>query len=202
MRSHGTAVSGRLSWRRYALILTPAVALTGLIVVLTGQGALAASFAVSGTPFTLTAKSLDGTGFVSYTSVNKGADGTNHPVTPAGFATAELVNLCQSVVSPSPFGNVTMKLTAGDAGTPVKATNLVADFDQLSGDITFTEYASGVDAAKLSGGPVTGDSGQWGQQAKAIHIDNLKQHNFATTAATFVLSGLKINVAFGTDECK
>ena len=104
------------------------------------------------------------------------------------------------MVSSTPFGDVTMRLTAGK-GAPVKATNMVADFNQLSGDITFTDYVGGVDASKLSGGPATGDKGQWGQQAGAIHIDHLRQNTLSTTAATFVLSGLNIDVSFGKHEC-
>ncbi|HEY6796255.1 MAG TPA: DUF6230 family protein [Kineosporiaceae bacterium] len=193
------AVAGRIAWRRYAMIFAPAIALAAVIVLLSGKGALAASFAISGAPFKLSADTLDGTGFVSYTSVDTGADGKHHAVTPSGFATAKLTNLCQSVVSPTPFGPVTMRLTAGKT-EPVQATNLVADFDQLSGDIQFTGYSNGVDAAEVSG-PATGEKGGWAQQAKAIHIDKLRQHSLATTAATFILTGLNIDVSFGTNEC-
>lgn len=194
------AVSGRVAWRRYALILVPALAIAATAVAMAGQGALAASFAISGTEFKLSADSLDGTGFTSYSSVATSADGKHTAVTPGGFAKAELHNLCQSVVSPSPFGDVTMRLTAGEK-TAVKATNLVADFNQLSGNITFKGYVGGVDASQLSGGPATGDKGQWGQQAKTVHIDQLRQNTLSTTAATFVLSGLNINVSFGKKEC-
>jgi Family of unknown function (DUF6230) len=194
------AVSGRIAWRRYALIFAPALAIAGLTVALAGQGALAASFAISGPAFELSADQLDGTGFVSYSSVDTSADGKHVAVTPAGFKTAQLHNLCQSVVSSTPFGDVTMRLTAGK-DTPVKATNLVADFNQLGGDITFTNFVGGLDASTLSGGPTTGDKGQWGQQAGVIHIDHLRQNTVSTTAATFVLSGLNIDVSFGKHEC-
>jgi hypothetical protein len=195
----GVAVAGRIAWRRYALLFVPALAIAVIMMMLSAQGSLAASFAISGAPFKLSADSLDGTGFVSYTTVDTGADGKHHAVTPGGFTTAELHNLCQSVLSPSPFGPVTMRLTAG-ATTPVKATNMVADFDQLSGDITFGTYAGGVNAASLNGAS-KGGNGEWGQSAKTIHIDHLKQHTYATTAATFILTGLKIDVAFGNHEC-
>jgi hypothetical protein len=172
----------------------------GLLLALTGQGALAASFAVSGTAFKLSADSLDGTGFVSYGTVDTSADGTNVSVNQAGFTTAELNNLCQSVVSDTPFGTMTMRLTAG-ADTPVTASNMVADFDQLGGDITFTNYASGVDASQVSGGPSTGAEGEWSQQAQSIHIDSLRQNTWATTAGTFILKGLNIDVQFGEHAC-
>jgi hypothetical protein len=197
----GSATRGKggIAWRRYAMVAAPAVVLAGLTVALVGQGALAASFAVSGTSFKLSAATLDGTGFASYTSVDTGSDGKNHAVTPAGFSTADLKDLCQSVVSSTPFGPVTMRLTAGKTEA-VKATNLVASFDNLQGDITFGTYVSGISAADLKGG-TAGPAGQWGQQASTIHIDNLKQNTWSTTAATFALKGLNIDVAFGTKEC-
>ena len=191
--------AGKVAWRRYAMVLAPSLVLAGGVVALTGQGALAASFAVSGDSFKLSADTLDGTGFTSYTDVDTDAKGDGHPVTPSGFKEAFLGNICQSVVSKTPIGPVTMKLTAG-AKTPVKATNLVADFDQLSGDIVFTDYQSGIDASTMDG-PAKGPQLGWGQQAAKIHIDNLKQRTWATTAGSFALQGLSINVSLGTDEC-
>ena len=191
--------AGKVAWRRYAMILAPSLVLAGGVVALTGQGALAASFAVSGNSFKLSADTLDGTGFTSYTSVDSAADGSDHPVTPSGFEEAYLKNICQSVVSKTPFGDVTMRLTAG-AKDPVKATNLVADFDQLAGDIVFTDYESGIDASTMSGA-AKGPQGGWGQQAAKIHIDNLRQRTWATTAGSFALQGLSIDVSFGKNEC-
>lgn len=190
--------AGKVAWRRYVMVLAPSLVVAGGIVALTGQGALAASFAVSGSSYKLSADTLDGTGFTSYTAVDNSADGSHHPVTPSGFKTADLGNICQSVVSKTPFGPVTMKLTAG-AKQPVKATNLVADFDQLSGDITFTNYESGIDASTMDG-PAQGPAGMWGQQATKIHIDNLRQRTWATTAGSFALTGLSIDVSFGDNK--
>jgi hypothetical protein len=194
------AGAGRVVWRRYALVTLPAMGIAGTMLALTAQGALAASFAVSGTAFKLSASSLDGTGFVSYGTVNTSANGTNLSANQAGFTTAELHGLCQSVVSDTPFGTMTMRLTAG-GDDPVKATNMVADYDRLGGDITFTDYASGVDASQVSGGPSVGEKGEWSQQSKKIHIDGLRQNTWATTAGTFVLKGLNIEVSFGEHEC-
>ncbi len=200
MNSEARSMGG-VSWRRYAMVFTPGLVLAAVALGLVGEGALAASFAVSGTAFKLSAGTLDGTGFVSYGGIDSGANGQHHPVSVSGFKTAELTSLCQSVVSPSPLGPVSMKLTAGSGANPVKATDMVADFDNLQGDLTFTQYASGVDASQVSGGPSTGPAGGFGQQASTIHIDGLKQHAWATTAGTFVLKGLNIDVSFGTHEC-
>lgn len=197
-----TSGTGRVAWRRYSMIFAPALLAAGLLITLAGQGALAASFAVSGTSFKLAAETVTASGFVSYGDVVTSTDGAHHPVTPAGFATADLTDLCQSVVTDSPFGKVTMRLEAGkDEGNPVHAKNLVADFDQLRGNVVFTDYANGVDAAELSGGPSKGKAGGWGQQAKAITISGLQQRTWSTTAGTFDLKGLTIDVSLGAHEC-
>jgi hypothetical protein len=77
----------------------------------------------------------------------------------------------------------------------------VADLDDLSGDIEFGNYASGVDAAALTQGPVTGASGLWGQQAATITITGLKQNYWATTAGSFTLTGLSLSTKVSTNEC-
>lgn len=186
--------------RRYAAVLVPSLLLAGLTVGLVGQGALAASFAISGTNFKLSADRLEATGFASYSSVESTVDGKTVAVTPAGFTEAKLYGLCQSVVSPTPFGDVTMILRAGSGDNPVIAKNLVADFDSLQGDVTFNGYSSGVDASQLAGG-AQGPAGSWGQQAQSATILNLKQNTWATTAATFILKGVKIDVSFDGKEC-
>lgn len=191
--------AGKVAWRRYAMVVAPSLVLAGGAVALTGQGALAASFAVSGNSFKLAASQLEGKGFTNYGAVDTSADGTKRPVTPAGFKTAELTNLCQSVVTKTPFGDVVMRLEAGK-DTPVKAENLVADFDQLAGNIVFTGYESGVSAAALDG-PATGPEAAWGQQAATISITDLKQRTWATTAGSFALQGLSIDVSFDAKEC-
>jgi hypothetical protein len=198
----GTAPAkrGRTQWRRFALVAAPAMVTAGLVVGLTAEGALAASFAISGQNAKLSADKLEGTGFVQFGSIDVLSDGKPKAVLPSGFKTAKLYNLCQSVVFPSPFGPVTFKLNAGSGTTPVEATDLVADTGDLSGNITFTGYESGKDASKVDG-PATGAAGAWGQQSKSILITDLKQTVWATTAGSFKLTGLKLGTSFGTSEC-
>jgi hypothetical protein len=51
-------VSGRTGWRRFILALLPAALAAVLLVGMTGQGGIAASFAVSGHRFKVSADSL------------------------------------------------------------------------------------------------------------------------------------------------
>ncbi|MEU8437221.1 DUF6230 family protein [Streptomyces sp. NPDC029216] len=60
------------------------------------QGALAASFAVSGTSFQVSSSKLSSKGTASYVHTDRSADGTGHPVALLGIGEATLSDICQS----------------------------------------------------------------------------------------------------------
>lgn len=174
--------------------------ITGTLVYLTAQGVLAAQFSISGMPFTVTADQLQGTGFEQFATLdsmapgspNAGKTGGQLVLVVSAIRTATLTNLCQSV----DLGGEYLKITAGGGGTPVSAKTLVVDSDQLSGDASFSNINVGQDASTLNEVPgVTGSKGVFSQQADSITINNLRQQNYATTAATFTLPGLSLRFA-------
>lgn len=198
---------GGTRWKRFAVVMVPSVAATAAIGVALSQGALAASFSVSGQQFKVAAERLDGTGFVQYGSVDSTKAGTK-PVAVVGFDEAKIRNLCQSVVVPVPaFGDVTMKLGAGAKGSPkVEAKKLYIDADDISADATFNNIDIGVavDEGTKGPGPSKGDKfapGSFSQQASSATFTDVKQRAWATTAGTFKLSGLKMSVKKGKNEC-
>ncbi|MFE1952875.1 MULTISPECIES: DUF6230 family protein [Streptomyces] len=198
---------GGTRWKRFAVVMVPSVAATAAIGVALSQGALAASFSVSGQSFKVTADSLDGEGFVQYGAIDSGKTGA-HPVAVVGMKSAEITNLCQSVVVPVPvFGDVSMKLSAGGAGGPrVEAKTLYIDADDLKADATFKNIDIGVAAGDASKGPGIhngdkADPNSFAQQADSVHFENVQQRAWATTAGTFKLSGLKMSVKKGKHEC-
>src|SRR3954449_3291847 len=85
---------GGTRWKRFAVVMVPSVAATAAIGVALSQGALAASFSVSGQQFKVTADRLDGTGFVQYGAIDSGytLDGkkTAHPVAVSAFKSASI----------------------------------------------------------------------------------------------------------------
>jgi hypothetical protein len=98
--------------------------------------------------------------------------------------------MCQSI----DLGGVYLHLTAGTGSTPVKASDLVADSDQLSGDASFGNINIGQDASTMTEVPAdNGPLGDFGQQADTVTINNLRQENYATTAAQFTLPGLSMD---------
>ena len=195
---------GRVRWRRFGAMLGLSGVLTGTLVFLTAQGVLAAQFSISGIAFTVTADTLHGDGFEQYGLIDNTKDGSPNLQDTGGQATvvvsvihdAHLSNLCQSIN----LGGINLVLRAGRNGTQVHATDLVVDSDQLSGDASFDTIQIGRDASDLDAVPgITGPLGDFGQQAKSVTINNLRQDNYATTASTFTLPGL--SMGFSSDGC-
>ncbi|MBY8883620.1 DUF6230 family protein [Streptomyces sp. PTM05] len=198
-----TARVGRVRLRRAAIMAGPAAAAAAVLVVLTAQGAIAAQFSISGIPFTVTAKQLQGNGFEQYGGLDNMADGSPNAgdsggqevVVVSAIKDATLTDLCQSVN----LGGINMVIRAGTGSTPVSAHDLVTDSSVISGDAGFKNIEIGGDASTFTKGDSKGPSGDFGQQADTVTIDNLRQTNYATTAATFKLPGL--HLSFKNDGC-
>jgi Family of unknown function (DUF6230) len=195
---------GRVRWKRFALVFVPALAVASVLIGATAEGAIGASFVVSGDTFKVSADKLTGQGFVQYGSLVQNKKGRKIPVAVSGIRHATLTNMCQTVLVDSPVGAVTIKLTAGTGKNPVVAENMIVDASQLQGNAVFTRIQVGRDAATLDAVPVSGGagpSGMFGQQASAVSITGFKQVSWAVNAATFKLPGLKLTVEPGKHEC-
>ncbi|MFD7081803.1 DUF6230 family protein [Streptomyces sp. NPDC002181] len=194
---------GRVRWRRFAVLTVPAIAVTAGLGIALAQGALAASFAVSGQQFKVSATSLEGEGFAQYGSIDVNAREELIPVAVTAIKEAKLHSLCQSVVTTLPVvGDISLNLTAGKKA-PVEASNLFVDATQLAGDAVFSNIEIGRDASTLDKGPAeaVGMQDLFAQQADTVSITDLQQTAWATNAGTFKLSGLSMNISKGKKEC-
>jgi hypothetical protein len=201
MESH---VRGGTRWRRFAVVMVPSVAATAAIGVAIAQGALAASFSLSGQQFKVRAETLHGDGFEQYGALDVKQDGKYVPVAVSAFTDATIHGLCQSVVVPTPIGDVTLRLEAGKNGKTVTAHNLYIDLDQLDANAVFHDINIGV-AAGAKGQPGPGvkdkdltDPGSFAQTAQSADLDNVQQTAWATSAGTFTLAGLSLKVHMGS----
>jgi hypothetical protein len=175
----------------------PAVAITAGLAILTAEGALGVQFAISGMPFTVTATQMDGTGFEQFggldnmadNSPNAGDTGGQVLVMTSAIKSATITKLCQSV----DLGGTNLLIKAGAGDKKVEATDLSLDSTDLSGDASFTNIEIGNDASTLTKAGVKGPLGVFSQQADTVHIANLRQTNYATTAGVFKLPGLKMS---------
>ncbi|MER7562222.1 DUF6230 family protein [Streptomyces sp. NPDC048523] len=194
---------GRVRGRRAAIMAVPAVAITAGLAIMTAQGALGVQFAISGMPFTVTAESLDGTGFEQFggldnmadNSPNAGDTGGQVLVVTSAIKSATLSKLCQSV----DLGGTNLKIEAGNGKDKVQATDLTTDSTEMSGNAKFDNIEIGNDASTLTKAGVKGPLGVFSQQADHVYIDTLRQTNYATTAGVFKLPGLKLS--FSSKAC-
>jgi hypothetical protein len=210
LRMNEETTAGGVRWKRFGGMLALTGAATAGLVALTATGVLAANFSISGMPFVITATNLHGDGFEQYATMdqmipnspNEGTTGGQQLVIVSAIQTAELTKLCQSVF----LGGGYLKITAGDAGDNVKATALVVDSDLITGNADFKNINVGQDASTLNkvknpatGEAIKGSAGIFGQQADTVEIGNLRQNNYATTAAKFTLPHLRME--FTEDGC-
>ena len=207
-------VFGRTRWRRVWFVLVPALAIVAAILALIAKGLIAVSFALSGTPFTVTANSVvsngvdsNGVGFYQFGVADFTGGGSPTPVAENIIPSATLTNLCQSVS----VGPLTLRITAGTGATPVTATNLIIDATSLSaGTATFTNINIGQDMGTYANpaltepvsrgtGPnvTTGavPTGTFGQVASAVSLGTVHQTALGTQASTFSLPNLSLSFA-------
>jgi hypothetical protein len=181
----------------------PATLVAAGLAVLTAQGALGVQFSISGMPFTVTATELDGTGFEQFggldnmadNSPNAGDTGGQVLVVTSAIKSATLTKLCQSV----DLGGTNLLIKAGAGSRKVEATDLTTDSTEMSGNASFNNIEIGNDASTLTKAGVKGPLGVFSQQADTVHIDDLRQTNYATTAGVFKLPGLKLS--FSSTGC-
>lgn len=196
---HESSVYGRTRWRRFAALMLPAAAVAGAVIFGMANGAIAASFSVSGQTFKVSASKLEGDNFVQYGGIAREKGGKNHPVAVSGIKSARLYDLCQSVKVPNL--PVVLTINAGGGGNPATATDLLIDMDSLEGDATFTDIKIGRDASDLGAGEDA--QGAFGQSATKVVITDLRQVARSTSAGLFTLNGLDLRVNIGADakEC-
>ncbi|GID31384.1 DUF6230 family protein [Paractinoplanes brasiliensis] len=199
---------GRTDWRRFAVAVgVPALVAGGLVIAL-ANGALAASFSVSGTQFKLTADRLEGKGFTQYSKklpteqVQKSTGEKYVVAAMSGIKSADIHKLCQSVAA----GPVVLRIEAGtDPDKPAQAEDLLIGMSELSGDATFGNIDIGQDASTLDadGQKQHGEAGAFGQQATDVTIVGLKQKAYMTSASTFKLTGMSLKLFLGDSgkEC-
>ncbi|MEU6382549.1 DUF6230 family protein [Streptomyces bauhiniae] len=187
---------GRVRYRRAAVLAIPATLVAAGLAILTAEGALGVQFAISGMPFTVTATDLTGTGFEQFGGLDNMADGSPNAgdtggqvlVVTSAIKNATLTKLCQSV----DLGGTNLLIKAGQGAKKVTATDLTTDSTELSGDASFDRIEIGNDASTLNKANAKGPIGVFSQQADTVHIANLRQTNYATTAGVFKLPGLKL----------
>ena len=187
--------AGRITLAAVPVGIVAAVLMGGV-----AQGQVPVSFAVSGSQFQISASLLEGTGFSQYAGVTKDTEGGEHSVAIANIKSATLADLCQSVVSETPLGKVGVLIKAGGGGKPASASDLQIGMTGLKGDASFGTIRIGVDASTVQT-KAKGAAGDFAQDSSSLHITDLQQISWSTTAAVFTLNGMHMRVTTDGEEC-
>ncbi|MFD7445004.1 DUF6230 family protein [Streptomyces sp. NPDC059909] len=201
---------GRTRWKRFAAVLVLSSTAAAALGIGMAQGALAASFLISGRKFQVTADTLDARGLSIYGMVDVAKNGTLVPVVVNGFRHAKISGLCQSVVVPIPvLGPYTLRLTGGNDGRAV-AKNLFIDATSVSvGQADLDELDIGVAIGAVTKGPINPDDRDSrffdpdgvAQQAESVSLTDVRVTAVALSAATFNIPDLRLRVEQGNREC-
>lgn len=195
--------TGRTHWKKSAVMLVPGVACVGALVIALAQGAMAASFAVSGKNFKVTADRITGRGISSFPSSQTSKDGKGHAVLLAGIKSGTAKGVCLSMKQSLPVvGDVSMTVRSGD-GTPIRGENLVVNADALtSSGGRVTGVQAGRDASTLSAAPgVSGPPGLFGVQASTAVANDVKSTAWASNGGSLTLSKVEIQLHHDGTEC-
>ncbi|MFR0355712.1 DUF6230 family protein [Streptomyces sediminimaris] len=203
----GSRPAGHTRWPRLAWVMVPTLLVSAVLLAAVGTGTLPVSLAVSaqsmvisGQNLKISADRLQGTGFTQYVGTDR-SKSKAYPEAIAGIDSADLYNLCQSMVVRLPVvGETTLRIGAGGGGKPAHADHLVVHTDDLGGDAVFSNITIGQDASTFKNGP-DGVAGIFGQRADTVRIDHLRQSTREVTAATFRLTGLHLGVKAGAKPC-
>jgi hypothetical protein len=196
----GAQVLGRTSLKRLGIVMVPTLAAAGVLTVLMAQGAIAVGIDISGQTAQLTVGELDGKGFAQYGGSVTTAKGSV-PTAVSAFSSAHITGgLCQSVSTPTPFGNIVLTLKASGAD----ATNMIINMQSLqASEADFNSIQIGVDASQIQGSATgaQGGAGLFGQQANEAILHNVKQVSNATSAGTFDLHGMSLGLSVNGADC-
>ncbi|OIK00403.1 hypothetical protein BIV25_07960 [Streptomyces sp. MUSC 14] len=200
----------RTRWRRFAAILAPSIVGAAVLTVSVAQGALAASFFISGETFKIAADSLTGKGMSVYGMVNVTRKGRLVPVTVTGVRDARIDALCLSIRFPIPvLGTYTLRLT-GDHERPATARDMFFDVSLLkASEASLKNLDIGVAAGSLTSGEVSPgdrdskffDPNSVAMQSTSIIMRNLRVNSVAASLGSLDLPGAQLKLTSGAHEC-
>ena len=194
---------GRTYWKRSALMFVPCVAAVGALGIALAEGAVAASFAVSGTAFEVSASEITAEGVSTFPSSIGSSSSDAKPVLLAAVKNGTVSDSCVSLKQKLPLvGEVSMLVHSG-ADKPLAGSNLVVNADALtSGGGKVTGVQAGRDASTLDGAPgVTGPKGTFGVQADSATAHDVRSTAYSANGGTLTLQKLDIEFSRSGKQC-
>ncbi|MCX5009004.1 DUF6230 family protein [Streptomyces sp. NBC_00638] len=198
-----TPGAGRTHWKRSAVMFVPCTLAVGALGIALAQGALAASFAVSGAAFKVSASEITADGVSSFPSSIGDSANDAKPVLLAAVKNGTVSDVCVSLKQRLPLvGDITMLVHSG-ADKPLEGSNLVVNADALTGGGgKVTGVQAGRDASTLTGAPgVTGPKGTFGVQASTAVAHDVESTAYSANGGTLTLEKLEIEFSRTGKQC-
>jgi hypothetical protein len=192
------------SFVRLAGVLLPCLAISVGLMAGIAEGAIPVSLAVSSGGFKIGVGVFSATNFEQFGSTVKHKDGSVEPVALTAVSHADLDHLCQTVAMKLPLINktVVLKITGGDQGSPVVATDMIIAASAQRGDALFKNIVIGADGSTLTQYPkLESSAGSFGLESDTIVLNHLQQDSLSVTAGTFTIPHLNLSVSTGNVEC-
>lgn len=182
--------AGHTRWTRFAGVMSLGGLAAGVLAFGMSQGAIAASFAASGSVLKVNADSLTGNGITGYGGEIRSSGGAKEAVT-LGVDSATVSKLCgEFTVGSLPLlGAVSIGIVTPSA----EAEDLIADVGGAGlGKIEIKNAKVGFDASAIGG--KRGSTGLSAATAKASDLDG---ESWSASAGTLRASGIKLALASG-----
>ncbi|XVQ09774.1 DUF6230 family protein [Spirillospora sp. CA-255316] len=196
------AACGRVRWRRFALLFVPSLGALAVLAAGMAQGALPASFAVSGRQAKVAADEISGQGFALYPAVVTSVDGRRHPVMVLAMRTARVRGLCHSTSVRTPLGRYVLRLHTRPGEQASRVDHLVISATTVDADVDFGSLHLNRDASTLDAVPGhAGAPGAYGLQSLGFTVRDVRAGTWLTTGGSFQVSGLRAALGRDVDEC-
>lgn len=191
---------GRTNWKRTGLMFFPLVGCVGVMVLAMAQGALAASFAVSGSAFQVSASEVHADSVSSFPSSLSTLEGEGQAVLLAAVEEGSASDVCVSLIQDLPMvGEISMIVRSG-VDSPIQGTNLVVNTEALTGASgTVHNVEAGRDASTLQG--TQGPEGLFGVQASSMDAVDVESTAWAANGGTLTLEGLEVEISPSGSTC-
>lgn len=197
------ATPGRTRWRRFAVVLTGALALAVAMCLGIVEGVLPVALALDGQQrIKITAEEFGGIATGAFPQFFETEDGERHTVVVVGLDDVRLRALCASGSVPTPIGTYVLRLTTPVDGDPVQAGSIRFAVESLDGlGLAGQQLLVNRDATAPDGTPRdAGSPGSLPIQTRALTLDLSATVRWATVDS-LALTGLDLTLGDDVPEC-
>ncbi|MEW9549751.1 DUF6230 family protein [Nonomuraea sp. NPDC050783] len=191
-----------MRWKRFWSVLAPSLAALAVLAVGMAQGAVPASFAVSGRRMKVSAAKLSGRGVGMVPGVVRSVDGRRHVVVRLSLRTAQVYGLCQSAEVDTPMGPFTVRLGTRDREKPSRISELDISATSLSADVDLGSVVLNRDAGTPGAGNVQkGRRGDYGVDVLTFSARDVTADAWMVMGGSFLVDGLSVTIGQDVRPC-